>query len=475
MEQPANHTSEGFVKRIRAFYGELKTALPAESFSTAAADRLMYSFDGSKQQGQAEIVVTPTTQDEAVSTVALAGEHRIPLYARGAGSGLTGGAVPTERGVVLSLVRLNRIIEVDTGNLTATVEPGVICGDLDREAGKHGLFYPPSPGSADYSTVGGNIMENAGGMRAYKYGVTRDYVLQMKCVLPSGEVLTTGSHAVKNVTGYDIARLMVGSEGTLAVMLEATLRLIPLPAEIGTVLALFATDEAALAAAQDIVAKPLMPRAMEFMNDVTLGCLRNYRSLPQLKLKANAALLVEADGPSLDDVKEQLANMIAVCEAHSPLSVETAFDEAERAALWDVRNSVSPAAFQLGDYKISEDISVPRSKCLDFVRGLKEIVKGYPDPPIVYGHNGDGTLHVTFMFKGQDDPRIPAVEEIVEQMFKLAVSLKGSLSAEHGIGLTKRKYLGIELSPVEIRLMKDLKRVFDPAGILNPGKIFPDG
>ncbi|MCD6282558.1 FAD-binding protein [bacterium] len=475
MERSANHTSDDFAGRIRAFYAELKPALSAESISTAAADRLMYSFDGSKLQGQAEVVVTPATQDEAVTTVALAGKHGIALYARGAGSGLTGGAVPTERGVVLNLTRLNRIIEIDTGNLTATVEPGVLCGDLDREVAKRGLFYPPSPGSADYSTLGGNIMENAGGMRAYKYGVTRDYVLAMKCVLPSGEVFTTGSHAVKNVTGYDIARLMVGSEGTLAVMLEATLRLIPMPAEIGTVLALFSVDEDALAAAQDIVAAPLMPRAMEFMNDETLKCLRNYRDLPQLKPEANAALLLEADGPSVDDVREQLAKMMDVCKAHSPLSVETAFGEGERAALWDVRDSVSPAAFHLGDYKISEDISVPRNKCLEFVRGLKEIVKGYPDPPVVYGHIGDGTLHVTFMFNGQSDPRIPAVEKIVEEMFKLAVSLKGSLSAEHGIGLTKRKYLGIELSPVEIRLMKALKRAFDPAGILNPGKIFPDG
>jgi glycolate oxidase len=409
-----------------------------------------------------------------VSAVTLAGKHRIPLYPRGAGSGLTGGAVPVERGVVLNLTRLNRIVEIDTRNLTATVEPGVLCGDLDRAAAEQGLFYPPSPGSADYSTLGGNIMENAGGMRAYKYGVTRDYVLAQKCVLPTGEVFTTGSHAVKNVTGYDLARLLVGSEGTLAVTLEATLRLIPVPAAIGTVLALFSADEGALAAAQDIVAAPLTPRAMEFMNDVTLSCLRNYRDLPLLKPEANAALLVEADGPSLDDVRSQLEAMSGVCAEYSPISVETAYDDVQREALWDVRNSVSPAAYQLGDYKISEDISVPRSKCLEFVRGLKQIVAEYPDPPVVYGHNGDGTLHVTFMLDSQKDPRIPAVEKLVEEMFQLAVSLKGSLSAEHGIGLTKRKYLGIELSPVEIRLMKDLKRAFDPDGILNPGKIFPD-
>ncbi len=467
--------SGGRAQRLRSFFEELKAKLPAGSLSTDAADRVIYSFDGSKQQGYPDIVVTPTSQEEAAAAVGLAGKHRIPIFPRGAGSGLTGGAVPTAGGMVLNLTRLNRIIEIDARNLTATVEPGVVCGDLDAAVAELGLFYPPSPGSAGYSTLGGNIMENAGGMRAYKYGVTRDYVLQLKCVLPGGEVFTTGSHAVKNVTGYDLARILVGSEGTLAVMLEGTVRLIPQPARIGTLLALFGDDEAALAAAQDIVARPLVPRAMEFMNDSTLQCLRAYRDLPQLKPEAGAALLLEADGASDAEVRSQLDAMKAVCAEYAPLSVETARDETERQALWDVRNNVSPAAYTLGDYKIAEDISVPRSKCLEFMRGLKEIVREYPDPPVVYGHNGDGTLHVAFLLASPQDPRIPQVEQLVERLFKLAVSLKGSLSAEHGIGLTKQRYLGIELSPIEIRLMREIKRAFDPANLLNPGKIFPPG
>lgn len=474
MASAANPPDER-AQRLLSFYEELKAKLRPDSISTAAADRIIYSFDGSKQQGYPDVVVTPADQAEAVAAVLLAGKHGIPIYPRGAGSGLTGGAVPTAGGMALVLTRLNRIVEIDTRNLTATVEPGVICGDLDREAAKHGLFYPPSPGSADYSTLGGNIMENAGGMRAYKYGVTRDYVLQLKCVLPCGEVFTTGSHAVKNVTGYDLARFLVGSEGTLAVMLEGTVRLIPLPAHIGTLLALFAEDDAALAAAQDIVAKPLVPRAMEFMNDATLGCLRAYRNLPQLQPEAKAALLLEADGAWEADVQSQLAAMKEICLGYSPLSVEVARDNAERLALWDVRNNVSPAAYKLGAYKISEDVSVPRSKCLEFMRGLKEVVREYPAPPVSYGHIGDGTLHVTFMLESPQDPRVPQVERMVEAMFKLAVSLKGSLSAEHGIGLTKQRYLGLELSPTEIRLMREIKRAFDPAGLLNPGKIFGDG
>ncbi len=459
---------------IQAFRAEAEQVLPKGTLTSDPADLVMFGYDASKRYGAPDIIATPATQDEAVLLVALAAKHAIPITMRGAGSGLTGGAVPAQGGIVLNLARLNRIVEIDTSNLTATVEAGVICGELDRAAAKAGLFYPPSPGSADYSTIGGNIMENAGGMRAYKYGVTRDYVLQLKCVLPSGDVFTAGSHAVKNVTGYDLARILVGSEGTLSVLLQATLRLIPQPKAIGTILALFTNDESALTAAQEIVSAPLVPRAMEYMDDEVLRCIRAYRELPQLKPEAHAALLVEADGASEADVQAQLDAMAAVCKRYSPLSVEQAASASEREALWDVRNSVSPALFQLGGFKLSEDISVPRSCCLEFVTRMREIGAELPQPIAAYGHVGDGTMHITLMLSGPDDPLLPQAENVVEELFRLAVSLKGSLSAEHGIGLTKQRYLGIALSPVEIRLMREIKAVFDPHGILNPGKVFPD-
>lgn len=459
---------------LQAFLAEAGRALTKGALTTDPADLVMFGYDASKRYGAPDVVVTPSTQDEAAQAVTLAAKHLIPIITRGAGSGLTGGAVPANGGMVLNLARLNRIVEIDTGNLTATVEAGVICGELDRAAAKAGLFYPPSPGSADYSTIGGNIMENAGGMRAYKYGVTRDYVLQLKCVLPNGEVFTAGSHAVKNVTGYDLARILTGSEGTLAVLLQATLRLIPQPKSIGTMLALFPGDASALTAAQEIVAAPLVPRAMEYMDDEVLRCIRAYRDLPQLKPEARAALLLEADGASDADVQSQLEAMAAVCMKHAPLSIEQAATAADREALWDVRNSVSPALFQLGGFKLSEDISVPRSCCLEFIKRMREIGAELPQPIAAYGHVGDGTMHITLMLSGPNDPLLVQAEKVVEELFKLAVSLKGSLSAEHGIGLTKQRYLGIELSPVEMRLMRGIKAAFDPQGILNPGKVFPE-
>jgi glycolate oxidase len=467
-------THDELAKRIQAFHAEAESSLPKGTLTSDPADLVVFGFDASKRYGVPDIVATPGTQDEAVQLVAIASKHQIPIVTRGAGSGLTGGAVPSKGGMVLNLARLNHIVEIDTANLTATVEAGVICGELDRAAAKAGLFYPPSPGSADYSTIGGNIMENAGGMRAYKYGVTRDYVLQLKCVLPSGEVFTAGSHAVKNVTGYDLARILVGSEGTLAVLLQATLRLIPQPNAIGTMLALFTNDASALTAAQEIVAAPLVPRAMEYMDDEVLRCIRAYRDLPQLKPEAHAALLLEADGASDADVQAQLEAMAAISKRHSPLSIEQAASAADREALWDVRNSVSPALFQLGGFKLSEDISVPRACCLEFVKRMREIAASLPQPITAYGHVGDGTMHITLMLNGPNDPQLPQAEKVVEELFKLAVSLKGSLSAEHGIGLTKRTYMSIELSPVELRLMRGIKAVFDPHGILNPGKVFPE-
>jgi glycolate oxidase len=472
MLSPSQDSSQS--QRVQAFLAEALRLLPKGTLTTDPADMVIFGYDASKRYGAPDIVATPATQDEAVQLVLLAAKHSVPIITRGAGSGLTGGAVPSEGGMVLNLARLNRIAEIDTSNLTATVEAGVICGELDRAVAKAGLFYPPSPGSADYSTIGGNIMENAGGMRAYKYGVTRDYVLQLRCVLPSGEVFTTGSHAVKNVTGYDLARILVGSEGTLAVLLQATLRLIPQPKAIGTMLALFADDAAALTTAQEIVAARLVPRAMEWMDAEVLQCVRAYRNLPQLKPEAGAALLLEADGSSPEDVQAQLGAMADICCRHNPISVERAADNAEREALWDIRNSVLPALYQLGTYRLSEDISVPRSRCLDFVARMREIARGLPQPIAAYGHVGDGTMHVTLMLSGPDDPQLQQAEKVVEELFRLAVSLKGSLSAEHGIGLTKRAYLGIELSPAVVHLMREVKRVFDPQGLLNPGKVFPE-
>lgn len=466
----ANESAE----RLKAFYDELRRDLPPEAISTDTADRVIHAFDGSKSQAYPDIVVRPATQQEAIDTVTHAGRFHIPIYPRGSGSGLTGGAVPTAGGMVLDLARLKRIAEIDTSNLTATCEAGVVTAELDKEAARHGLFYPPMPGSAAFSTIGGNIAENAGGMRACKYGVTRDWVLALKCVLPSGEVFTTGSSALKSVTGYDLTRLLVGSEGTLAVILEAALRLLPRPQHIGTLLAFFHEDEAVLAAAEAIVAAPLVPRALEYIGERALQCARGYRELPLLSKDAKAVLLMESDGDVEAGVNAELTAMRKHCEEAGAVGFAEAPNEEARAQIWDVRDSVSPSLYRLGDFKISEDVSVPRASLAEFVRRIEEIARECESCPlpVTYGHVGDGTIHVSFMLEGRDDARIPAVEQAVAEIFKLAVGMGGSLSAEHGIGLTKRKYLSIELSKTEMRLMRELKRVFDPDGILNPGKIW---
>jgi len=467
---------DDFAQRLKACYEELRRDLPPEALSTDAADRVIHSFDGSKAQGYPDIVVRPGTQQEATDAVSHAGRFRIPVYPRGSGSGLTGGAVPTRGGMVLDLARLKRLIAMDPGNLSATCECGLTASELDMEAAKHGLFYPPYPGSAAFSTIGGNIAENAGGMRACKYGVTRDYVLALKCVLPSGEVFTTGSPALKSVTGYDLVRLIVGSEGTLAVILEATLRLIPRPKHIGTQLAFFGDDAAALIAAEAIIAAPLISRALEYIGERALACVRGYRELPLLPAEAKALLLMESDGDVEAGVSAELAAMRQHCEEAGAIGFAEAPDEDARARIWDLRDSVSPSLYRMGDFKIAEDVSVPRASLAEFVRRVKEIAQGIEGcpPPASYGHAGDGTIHVSFLLESRDDARIPAVEQAVAEIFRLAVGMGGSLSAEHGIGLTKRKYLSIELSETEIRLMRELKRVFDPDGILNPGKIWEE-
>jgi len=467
---------DDYSQRLKAYYEELRRELPAEAMSTDDADRVIYSVDASKEQGFADVIVSPKTQDDVVTTVALAGRHRIPIFPRGAGSGMSAGSIPMGRGVVLNLAKLNRIVKLDVANLTAVAEPGVVTGKLQEEAEKHGLFYASDPGSAAFSTIGGNIAENAGGMRAVKYGSTRDHVLALKCVLSTGEVFDTGTYSLMGVTGYDLVRLLVGSEGTLAVFLEATLKLIPLPKFVRTALAQFSREEDALSASAAIIQAGVIPRALEFMGEEALNCVRRYREIPLLKPEANAALLIESDGAVDEVTRHEIAAMKEACEVgeNALLAWMEAQEKEQRETLWDVRKSMSPSLYEAGAYKIAEDIAVPRASVREFVAKLRELVGERVRQPIIYGHLGHGSIHVTFVLEGKDDQSIPAVQEAVEEVFKLVVSMGGSISAEHGIGLTKRKYLGIELSPTELRLMREIKRAFDPAGILNPGKIWEE-
>jgi len=400
-----------------------------------------------------------------------ANDGGIPVYPMGAASGLTGGAVPLKGGIVLDMTRMNRIIDIDQENLVATVEPGVICAEFQAAVERLGLFYPPDPASNEFSTLGGNVAECAGGLRCLKYGVTRDYVLALEAVLPSGEIIHTGSRAMKNVTGYDLTRLLIGSEGTLCVFTKITLRLIPLPKSIRTVLAYFGSFDDAARAVSAIIAARIVPRAVEFMDEDTLEAVRSYGEF-DFPEDARAALVVEVDGDKAATEREAEA-VASICRDKTCTMLSVALSAEDREELWRARKAVSPALYNLAPKKINEDVCVPRSRLPDLIKEIQRIMREKSVRIASFGHAGDGNVHVNFLVESDDPEELRRAEEGVEELFRIVVAYGGSLSGEHGIGTTKAQYLGIEIPPRELELMRQIKRLFDPRGILNPEKLFP--
>ena len=416
--------------------------------------------------------MVPGSTSEIAAIARLCNEQCIPLVVRGAGTGYTGGAVPTSGGIVLSMARLNRILEIDELNLIAVVEPNVINGDLQRAVERVGLFYPPDPASLDTSSIGGNVAECAGGPRAFKYGTTKRYVLALEAVLPTGEILHTGSKAVKNVVGYDVTQLLVGSEGTLAIITKITLRLIPKPPARATLAATFSTVRHAVDAVSALIARRAVPAAIELVDDDSLRAVESYVGRPVVPAGAGAMLLVECDGTAAG-VEEEIVSVAEACRETAAHTVTRAATEAERDALWHVRRQLSLALRATGLLKINHDVVVPRGRVpelFDVIAGLKH---RYGLHVASFGHAGDGNIHVNLMIKRDDPDERARAARAERELFEQVVSLEGSISGEHGIGFAKAQYLPIELSPEEIALMKRLKTAFDPNGILNPGKIFP--
>jgi glycolate oxidase len=416
--------------------------------------------------------VVPGSTSEIAAIARLCNEQGIPLVVRGAGTGYTGGAVPTSGGIVLSMARLNRILEIDELNLIAVVEPNVVNGDLQRAVERVGLFYPPDPASLDTSSIGGNVAECAGGPRAFKYGTTKRYVLALEAVLPTGEILHTGSKAVKNVVGYDVTQLLVGSEGTLAIITKITLRLIPKPPARATLAAAFSTIRHAVDAVSALIARRAVPAAIELVDDDSLRAVESYVGQAVVPVGAGAMLIVECDGTAAG-VEEEIASVTEACRETAALTVTRAATEAERDALWHVRRQLSLALRATGLLKINHDVVVPRGRVpalFDVIAGLKQ---RYGLRVASFGHAGDGNIHVNLMIKRDDTDERARAARAERELFEQVVSLEGSISGEHGIGFAKARYLPIELSPEEIALMKRLKTAFDPNGILNPGKIFP--
>ena len=449
----------------------LNRLIGKENVLYALEDRLCYAYDGTKQKHIPDVVLQPRSTQHVSGILRFANEHEIPVCPRGAGSGLTGGAVPVQGGIVLDFTQMNKIIEIVPEDLTATVEPGVVTQILQNEVAKYKLFYPPDPASAAFSTIGGNVAECSGGITGLKYGVTRDYILSLEVVLADGSVIHTGRKTLKSVTGYDLTRLFVGSEGTLGVFTQITVKLLPLPEKIETLLVFFATPQDAVRTASQIISNNLLPRALEFIDKSSIECIKGYKQEFQIPAEVNALLLIDIDGKDASvEAEASLTQKIAL--GNRPLKVISAKNPQERDSLWEVRRVISPALYNIAPFKINEDICVPRSRILEALQRIDDIHKRYPSLKVAnFGHIGDGNIHVNIMYEEGDKQRMLA-EKMIEEILRNTVELGGTISGEHGIGNVKSAFLSLEIPPQELRIMKDIKHLLDPKGILNPGKIF---
>ena len=474
------------LKRLERILGE-------EDVTTRPEDLLCYSFDATQEEYLPQAVLFPESPEEVARIMELAWEEKIPVIPRGAGSGFTGGSLPVKGGMVVSTEKMNRILEIDEKNLTVLVEPGVVTGDLQETVEAMGLFYPPDPASLAFSTLGGNVAENAGGPRAVKYGVTREYVLAIEAVLPGGQTITTGRKVVKDVVGYDLTRLLVGSEGTLAFFTRILLKLLPLPPATGTLLALFPSREEAGEAVAAIIRSRIIPTAIEFMDRSAIeavarwGQVLNLAPTPGKQAQGGsedqsphsssiledpsvqALLLIEVDGEE-DLVPRLLERVARVCQETGG-TTRVADSKEEAQDLWAARRAISPAIAQMAPTKINEDIVVPRSLLPRALARLQALEEKYGLPIVCFGHAGDGNIHVNIMTDKGDPEKWAKAQEAVKEVFAITVELGGTLSGEHGVGITKAPYLSMELSPQVMELTKDIKRAFDPQNILNPGKM----
>jgi glycolate oxidase len=416
----------------------------------------------------ADVVVLAETTAQVSFVLRTTQAHGVPVTPCGARSGKSGGSMPVDGGVVLSLERMKKIKRISVEDLTAVVEPGVVTGDLMKAAEEVGLFYPPDPNSWESCTLGGNVAENAGGPRALKYGVTRDYVLGLEWVMPRGEVLRVGRQTIKGVAGYDLVGLFVGSEGTLGVATEVTLQLLPRPRVVQTALLIFRDVQAAARAVTAVLAGGILPRTLELLDDVSIRAVdgRGFN----FPAGTGAAVLAEVDGNQDDAVFAELAQLSEIATAHGATETLLAQGDAQREQLWAARRTLSTALRALARHKLSEDIAVPRSAIVDTIRRLKAMGEELGLTVATYGHAGDGNLHANILFDSQDQR--PLVETALRRMAELAISVGGTITGEHGVGLAKRDLLPLEQSEGVLQLQRQLKSLFDPAGLLNPGKVF---
>ncbi|MBE3587532.1 MAG: FAD-binding protein [Thermoanaerobacteraceae bacterium] len=448
----------------------LRRELGAENVITGPEDLLCYSFDATPDlpEGKPDVVVTPESTDQVVRVVRIARQYGLPVYPRGSGTNLSGGTVPIKGGIVLATVKMNRIIEVDPSNLTATVQPGVIIQDLNDAVAPYGLIYPPDPGTVATATMGGSVAECSGGLRGLKYGVTRHYVMGVEVVLANGEVVRYGGKTVKNVTGYDMVRLFVGSEGTLGIITEIIVRLIPAPEARESILAGFGSLADAGNAVVGIIERKVIPATMEIMDRVTVETVESFAHVG-LPTDVAAVLLIEVDG--IPEVVKSEAAIVKEIVARNNGWVKTAASEAERDGLWAARRAALPALAQRKPTTILEDATVPRSKITEMLLAVEEIGKRHNLIIGTFGHAGDGNLHPTILADGRNAEEMERVRAAVGEIFRAALSLGGTLTGEHGIGMAKMRFLPWEMGDAGVKVLRRIKQALDPDNLLNPGKM----
>ncbi|MFW6011814.1 MAG: FAD-binding oxidoreductase [Desulfosalsimonas sp.] len=448
---------------------ELERIAGPDNFLRGKEDRVCYAYDATRRFSMPDAVIFPANALQVSEILGLASRHGFGVTPRGAGSGMSGGSVPVRGGLVMAMNRFDRIISVDTYNFIATVQPGVVTGAFQRTVAERGLFYPPDPSSADYSTLGGNLAECAGGPKAVKYGVTRDYVLGAEVVLPTGEIVRTGVRTAKGVVGYDLTRLMVGSEGTLGVVTEMILKLLPLPESVQTLSATFDDMHRAVACVPEIMKTGIIPRAVEYMDRNAISCVKDYLGEDTLA-DAGAMLLIETDGTA-GEAKITVEKIAEVLRRKGANQVETAQSPEAAQSLWKARKALSPALYTYGPDKINEDIVVPLSRLPEMAERIRLLGEKTGLTMVSFGHAGDGNIHFNIMYDNSRPEQQVAAGQAVAEIFDYTLELGGTISGEHGVGIAKAPYVEKEISPDLLALMKKIKAVFDPAGILNPGKM----
>ena len=449
------------------FLTQLQSLLPSGRLYTDPVDCYAYAYDNSQKIYPPDAVAFPLTSQEVQAIVVLCNVHKVPLTPRGRGTGTVGGSLPEQGGVALSLERMLQIIVVDPANRVIVAEPGVLNQTVQNSAKPHGFFWPPDPSSAAYSSIGGNLATSAGGPHAVKYGTTRDHVLGVKAVTGKGEAIKTGCYTTKGVVGYDLTRLLIGSEGTLAVITEATLKLTPLPQAIGGLTAHFRDAASCAAAIVSIMSLPQIPSALEFLDKGSLNLIRG-RSPDMLPADTGAMLMIEVDGSPREIIDSSTA-ILSACRNEGLLQAEQVSDATN---LWRMRKALSPLLRDIAPNKINEDIVVPVSTLPEFLKGLSQLSSKYQISNVNFGHAGNGNIHVNLLVDQDNIDEMARAEKCLNEVFDLVIKLNGTLSGEHGIGREKRAYVEKEIDATTLALMKDIKQVFDPNNILNPGKLF---